>query len=327
MRASTLLSLALSFSLSLLQPVVADDAARAKFAKLAQSNGGVVKLDSGLYDEITKLGRDWSVVIEFTAMGKEYGCAPCHAFYPNFRAVAKSWTKVTKEKRDRHFFATLDFADGGAVFRQLGYASAPVVNFLQAQDGPYKAPANRADWKYDFGRHSFEAQTLADELSESTPVKIPYAPPPNYGLMISSVMTVAGFAALAVFAWPIFSVIVLSRWTWAVGCILASLIFTSGYMFTRIRHAPFAQQTRQGPQWIAGGYSNQYGAEIWVIATLYGALALAQIALIILVPRTLKPTQQRAAIYIWVTVTVLLYSVLMSIFKVKNGSYPFRLLF
>lgn len=98
-------------------------------------------------------------------------------------------------------------------------------------------------------------------------------------------------------------------------------------MFTRIRNAPFALYTKNGPQWIAGGYSNQSGAETYFISTLYGALALSQIALIVLVPRTLKPTQQRLAIYTWCAVTVLLYSSLLSIFKLKNGSYPFRLLF
>lgn len=50
-----------------------------------------------------------------------------------------------------------------------------------------------------------------------------------------------------------------------------------------------------------------------------GALALSQVALILLVPRTLKPAQQRVAIYIWCLTTVLLYSVLISIFKIKNG--------
>ena len=55
-----------------------------------------------------------------------------------------------------------------------------------------------------------------------------------------------------------------------------------------------------------------------------GALALSQIALILLVPRTLKPAQQRLAIYIWCGVTILLYSTLISIFKVKNAGETAR---
>jgi len=260
-------------------------------------------------------------------LAKEFNCAPCYTFGPNFQAVAKSWTKVTKEDRDRHFFATLDFADGQSIFRDLGFVSAPNVVFYPAENGPHKTKAGTGKWQYDFGSNSFDAMALAEFLSRSTPSPVPYRLPPNYALLFSASTTVVGLAIAAKFFWPVFAWILLSKWTWAVGCLVSSLIFTSGYMFTRIRHVPFAQNSRDGPQWISGGYQSQYGAETYVVATLYGALALSQIALILLVPRTLKPAQQRTAIYIWCATTVLLYSVLMSIFKLKNGSYPFRLLF
>jgi len=77
MRYSSLFSAGLSFSLSLIHLVAADDPARVKFAKLAQANNGIVKLDNQLHNEIIEAGRDWSVVIEYTAMGKEFACVPC----------------------------------------------------------------------------------------------------------------------------------------------------------------------------------------------------------------------------------------------------------
>lgn len=77
MRCASLISLALSFSLSLVPFVTAADDARAKFVKLAQANNGVVKLDTKLHDEIVASGRDWSVIIEYTALGKDFNCAPC----------------------------------------------------------------------------------------------------------------------------------------------------------------------------------------------------------------------------------------------------------
>ena len=70
------------------------------------------------------------------------------------------------------------------------------------------------------------------------------------------------------FSWFFFSSYILSRWTWALVSIVSSLVFTSGFMFTRIRNVPFAQNTREGPQWIAAGYQSQFGAETWVVATL-----------------------------------------------------------
>jgi hypothetical protein len=76
----TLASLAL-ICVSLVSTALADDAARAKFAKFAAQNNGIVKLNSQLHDEILAPGRDWSVIIQYTAMAKEMNCAPCAFVY------------------------------------------------------------------------------------------------------------------------------------------------------------------------------------------------------------------------------------------------------
>ncbi len=81
-------------------------------------------------------------------------------------------------------------------------------------------------------------------------------------------LSVFALVLLAKFAWPVFSFVLFSRWIWAIISILSSLVFTSGYMYTRIRGTPFAQLTKDGAQWVAGGYSNQYGAETYAVATL-----------------------------------------------------------
>lgn len=44
----------------------------------------------------------------------------CREFDPNFKAVAKAWQSVPKAERNKHFFASLDFADGPNVFRRVG---------------------------------------------------------------------------------------------------------------------------------------------------------------------------------------------------------------
>ena len=54
-----------------------------------------------------------------------------------------------------------------------------------------------------------------------------------------------------------------NRWTWAVIIILTCLIMTSGFMFTRIRNVPY---TGGNGQWVAAGYSNQFGQEVHVLA-------------------------------------------------------------
>ena len=43
----------------------------------------------------------------------------------------------------------------------------------------------------------------------------------------------------------------------------------SGYMWNQIRHPPYMQVSRAGqPQYIAAGYSNQYGVETPIISLI-----------------------------------------------------------
>lgn len=52
-----------------------------KFTALARKNGGVVQLNSALYDELTEAPRDFSVSVLLTAMGAQYKCAPCQCVW------------------------------------------------------------------------------------------------------------------------------------------------------------------------------------------------------------------------------------------------------
>lgn len=49
----------------------------------------------------------------------EANCDLHREFEPAFTAVAKAWANAPKDQRDKHFFATLDFDDGPAVFQKV----------------------------------------------------------------------------------------------------------------------------------------------------------------------------------------------------------------
>lgn len=138
-----------------------------------------------------------------------------------------------------------------------------------------------------------------------------------------------------------FVAIFTSRWTWAVIVICASIIFTSGIMFVRIRGTPFVAHSRKGePTWMAAGYQNQYGMEVPVIGgicklpsqsaviPLYSLFmadfmaSFAYTALIFLVPRISSPSKQRLGTYIWCGLIVMLLSILLAFFRVKNPCKP-----
>lgn len=59
--------------------------------------------------------------------------------------------------------------------------------------------------------------------------------------------------------------------------------------------------------------------------SLDGVLSFATIALALKVPRMVEPKKQQLAVFVWGGVMLLMYSFLLSVFKIKNGGYPFHL--
>lgn len=129
------------------------------------------------------------------------------------------------------------------------------------------------------------------------------------------------------------SPVVQNRWTWAILTVGTSLIMTSGYMFCRIRGMP---SSGSNGNWIAAGFQNQFGQEVNVVASLCsshlpsvigtsyinhfsdGLLSLSFLMLVIVVPYQTSPSRQRVQVYLWTGVFVVVYSVLVSMFRVKN---------
>jgi len=117
-----------------------------------------------------------------------------------------------------------------------------------------------------------------------------------------------------------------NRNVWAAISLIMVLMFTSGHMYNHIRKTPYISgDGRGGIQYFAGGFGNQFGMETQIIAAIYGVLAFSTIALGLKVPRIADAKQQTLSIVIWGVVMFGMYGFLLSVFKVKNGGYPFRL--
>ncbi|KAF8495608.1 oligosaccharyl transferase subunit OST3/OST6 family [Gautieria morchelliformis] len=308
--------------LSLSCLAAAKQSPRERFTALAAANDGIVKLDDELYNLLTSPSRDWSAAIQLTAL-KSFKCPPCKELEPAFKALGKAWSQVSATDRDDHFFATLDFEDGKETFKKLGLSSAPVLRVHPPAQGPRQPPSGRSDpLTYDFGNSGFDPALLAEHLSRYTPVPIPYKAPPNYALIATTATSILTLVVVARFILPI----LMSRWTWAVFTIGMSLTMVGGFMFVHIRGMPYiAGGQHGGVEYIAPGFQTQYGIEVQIIGFLYGVLSLGFISMTMIIPRHTSPARQRYGVYVWTGVSLTLFSVLVSIFKIKNGGYPFRL--
>lgn len=82
--------------------------------------------------------------------------------------------------------------------------------------------------------------------------------------LLVAIILYAAYAARAVLI-PILS----SRIIWGVMCTFLCILFTSGYMWNKIKNAPYVQAGPGGKvSWVAGGYSNQLGLESQVVGAL-----------------------------------------------------------
>jgi len=112
------------------------------------------------------------------------------------------------------------------------------------------------------------------------------------------------------------------------------LVMTSGFMYTLIRGVPYA-----GPNgaWIAAGSQNQVGQEVQVISFICasplsstdllfiifidGLLSFSLLMLILVVPHQSSPQKQRLQIVLWTGITMVMYSVLVALFRIKNRGW------
>ncbi|KAI8065484.1 hypothetical protein BC940DRAFT_304227 [Gongronella butleri] len=299
----------------------AQDAKTQRLTKLAQKNNGLVKLDSDTYFKYTQGSREYGLVVLLTALSDQMRCYPCREFDPEYRLVAKSFQNT--KFADNLFFGHLDFFDGQAVYQQLGLQTAPTIFYF-----PPSSAAKNDVVKYDLGAQGFQAEPFAEFVSRHSGYPVPVTRPLNYFKLATNVFLGLGALAVVKLLFQHFSFILYHKNTWTAITLFVVLIMTSGHMFNRIRNTPYAHTGPTGQlNYVAQGFTSQFGIETQIVASMYGVLSFAVIAMAKSVPRLEDKVRQRVGVYIWITCFFVIFSCLLSFFRIKNGGYPFQLLF
>ncbi|CAZ81880.1 unnamed protein product [Tuber melanosporum] len=313
---------------STLVPTVLADAKPLKFTALTAGSKlkGIVKLNDTLYTELTAAPRNYSAVVLLTALDQRFNCLLCQEFQPEYELLAKSWI-ARHRSSDGLFFGELDFANAKATFQKLQLTTAPILYLFPPTIGDNLDAAHiETPYQFDFTQHGVPAEAVAHFISQHSPHTPPVTRPFDYVKFGSVAGLLLVAITIASIAFSIIKPIIYSRNLWAAISLIAVLLFTSGHMFNHIRHVPYVvNDGRGGVSYIASGFSNQFGLETQIVAIVYAILAFATISLAMKTPRIEDPTRQKAAILIWNAVLLVGFSFLMSLFKQKNGSYPFFL--
>ncbi|KAL9593386.1 MAG: hypothetical protein Q9219_007574 [cf. Caloplaca sp. 3 TL-2023] len=291
------------------------------------SSSSTLKLDDALYEQLTSSPRDYSVGVLLTALEARFGCQLCRDFQAEWDVVGKSWIRGNRNGNTRLLLGTLDFADGKGTFQKLMLQTAPILMLFPPNAGP-EAKNDGQPLRYDFAMGSQTAEQVHDWIIRHLPAgpKPPIYRPVNYIRLVSVTTAILGVVSFASVASPYIIPIMQNRNLWAALSLITILLFTSGHMFNHIRKVPYvAGDGKGGINYFAGGFSNQFGLETQIVAAMYGTLSFATIALALKVPRMTDPKKQQIAAFIWGVIVFSLYSFLLSIFRIKNGGYPFHL--
>lgn len=171
--------------------------------------------------------------------------------------------------------------------------------------------------------------------------------PTNWFAIFLALTTVAGIGTTLVTLWPYIGPIIQHRRLWQFISLMTILACTCGTMFNIIRNVPYAGHDGKGHvSFFAGGFQSQFQLESQIIGALCmftrsrktvvgvlsltilfsdGALAFCAIGLADKAPRLPGVKTQQTMVIIYAGVMLVLYSFLLSIFRVKNGGYPFAL--
>ncbi|RMD39551.1 hypothetical protein DV735_g5583, partial [Chaetothyriales sp. CBS 134920] len=302
-----------------------------KFDKyLSKQSSRPLEIDEAVYDELTAVPRDYSLAVLLTARAAKFACQTCKAFDPEWDIVGRSWAKGDPKGKTRVLLTTLDFDQGRNVFMKLQLATAPVLLLFPPTAGPNaKASANEPPRRLEFiGAQSAESvrnwlvRHLPEEASDYPAIHRPV----NYGRIVSVITILIGLFTVGTVVYPYVLPIVQNRNLWAALSLILVLLFTSGHMFNHIRKVPYVTgDGRGGISYFAGGFQNQVGMETQIVAGIYALLSFATISLSLKAPRIKDKRTQQLAIIIWASVMWGVYSFLLSVFRVKNGGYPFWL--
>ncbi|RDA89333.1 hypothetical protein CP532_6255 [Ophiocordyceps camponoti-leonardi (nom. inval.)] len=302
-------------------------------------------LNDESFKKLVSAPRDFTVVVLLTAQGARFGCQLCREFQPEWEIVARVWAKGDKDGLARTLFATLDFADGRETFISLGLQTAPVLLFYPPTHGPH-AVSSREPKQFEFNggfvtrdkiyrdgytlTEDFGSLTTADMVHNWIVGMLPGRPHPTYRrplnfLRLASTFTIlAGLGTIAYNAGHYIMPVIQNRQFWAMGTMIAMLLFISGHMFNHIRKVPYVIPAKNGGiTFVATGFQNQTGIEAQIVAVLCAIMSFCVIALVSRVPRITNRRTQMFTVLSIVTVMTVTNSFMLHIFRMKNAGYPF----
>ncbi|RKP26417.1 hypothetical protein SYNPS1DRAFT_21819 [Syncephalis pseudoplumigaleata] len=233
---------------------------------------------------------------KFLEQGHEYA-----ALVPEYQLTASSWRKMG--------------APLPLYFIHYDINAAPAALFFHPTLGPNATKADPL------------AEDIVDFIENATGVEVTLYRPIDWKKHGMNAAIVIGFLVALRFSSHYVWAVLSNTRVWSAISLVFLLIMMSGLMWNQIRMPPYHGGSAQQPEYIAPGFQQQYVAETQIVALLYAGCAFATVSLVTRVPAIKDSMLQNVVALVWTMLLVIIYSLLLRLFRVKNGSYPFKLLF
>lgn len=283
----------------------------------------VIKFNGNKYSEFVKNGpRNYSIVVMFTALSPSRGCQICSVTSQEFHTLANSYVFFNnRDQANNLFFAMVDFDEGPDVFQALKLNTAPVIRHFPAKGKPKKADT------MDIQRVGFDANAMAKWVGDRVEVNIRVVHPPNYTGTIILITVFTLFSSL-IYLKPGVINIIYNKTLWCLILLLFTFTMTSGQMWNHIRGAPLMSRSQGGGvAYIARSSQSQGVIETYLVMGMYGLIVIGMIILTESADRKGGADKRKILAIIGLVITMIFFSLILSVFRSKAGDYPYSLLF
>lgn len=266
--------------------------------------------------------RNYSMIIMMTALSPQRSCHICRQAFEEFQVAAGSFKAGSHFDSKRLYFGLVDYDEGSDIFSSLSINSAPC--FLYFDDkGNFKKPD-----ELNIQRLGFGADVLGRWILEKTGISVKIVRPPNYTMPI--MMVLLGMAVCAILYISRNAIgSLLNRNVWAIASVSIVFIMTSGQMWNHIRGAPLMQRGRGQNNYIHGSSSGQFVIETYLVIAMNAGIALGMILMTdaLRIGDRNDGKHKRLLARVGFIITLLSFSLLLAVFRLKSYGYPYRLLF
>lgn len=301
-----LLNLFNIFSIFLYLPVILAGSVD-QIAKLANKNG-IIKLTDNNFAKIIADNSDYHVVALLTTNNIQFGCATCTKFDPEYETIFQSWINGHPD------FKTV--TNGGNELED----NKPLFFVKATVENPSKIPKLFSQLKIDqiprllafpAGSNELNNNAIETHTFNYIPINIPpidgeermqdvinnmkhifhiskfdlYKPTDwsSVAINVAAVVIILGllykhFSSIVAF--------IKSRYIWSILLVTFIVFMCSGYMFTKIRNVPIANNDKDGNiiYFAVNEFQNQYGIETQIVSIIYGILIALMLFLIKVLP-------------------------------------------